>query len=78
MERATKFSQLPINEMEQWEQDNNAVLFFEDEKGIAVQKANDDEDNPVIIIMHGDTSRNNAIVLIDEQVKRLNKFLKQV
>ena len=67
---------MSFDEIEQWEKESDTVLFFDNEKAIAFQKAkDDDESNPALVVMVGDDSKENTIVLIDKQFKRLTDFL---
>ena len=69
------FGKMPFEEFEKWEKETNSVVLFDNEKGIAFQKAKDNDGNPVLIIMVDDDSRKNTIVLFDEDLKRLMGFL---
>lgn len=75
MKEVTEFSKMPINKIEQWEQKTDSAIFFDDEKAVAFQKAKDEENNPALILMFGNNSKENTIVLVDEQLKRLETFL---
>jgi hypothetical protein len=66
MESKKLFGDMEFGEIEKWEKDVNAIVIFDDERGIAFQKTKDDEpglailddlDVPVFIIFENDIQR---------------------
>tara|TARA_B100000378_G_C17684421_1_gene285710 strand:+ start:85 stop:327 length:243 start_codon:yes stop_codon:yes gene_type:complete len=75
MKKIKNFSDIPFNEINEWEKENESKLFYENDKGISFHRIKDDDDEELLIISVGDNSPKNTINLIGEQVKMLKLYL---
>ncbi|MDR2653265.1 MAG: hypothetical protein LBC68_13335 [Prevotellaceae bacterium] len=70
--KQTKFFDMTLHEIEEYEQKTNSIVLIDDYRGVAFQNGSDDEGTALFIIVDG---IKRPIVLLYEQINTLKDYL---